>query len=180
MSLFFGKISRRHDLYLFYLYLPGLPLHFHAGPGQLIKSLPVYLQRRIHGRYLHLLSLKGKNRPLDLLHRYLLPFIAAVRKHTPPDILCVRSNAQCHLRHIFLAPVSQHIAEFCGISETYRQHALRIRIQGSRMPDLFLAADPSEFRHHIIGGKIFLLFYNQYSVKHRLPPAVLPYVPTDY
>ena len=84
------------------------------------------------------------------------------------DIVVVSGpvTSQTKDRLVGLSFVSQHSAEFCTSSQTYRQHSLGLGIQGPCMTDLLLFQDSPQLCHHVMGSITLFLIYIQNPIDH--------------
>src|SRR5699024_10503271 len=131
-----------------------------------------YFQRRIHRRYLVILSEEAEDTCFYFL--FFQPLCAAFREHYAGGVLCICGPSEQQNRLISLIPVREHITDPGGSAQTNGKHALRIRIQRARVSDLLLSRDPPQTCHHVMGSISFFFINIQYPVDHSstCAPAV--------
>ena len=86
------------------------------------------------------------------------------RLHHTRSVLGIRLLSQEQHRTVGLGFTRQHITQSGSLAQADRKHALRCRVQGPGVTDLFHAQDAPQLRYHIVGGKAFFLVYIDDSV----------------
>ena len=142
------------------------PLYLFSGSRQLVELLSVDLERRIHRRYLHIRTNKALRRPADC--RFCQLFRRFLRKNRSCHILRIGFGSQQKNCLIRLPLIRQKVAQLRALPQTYREYALRCRIERTRMTDLFLSQNAPELRHHIVGRKPRFFINVYHTVKHKI------------
>ena len=100
-------------------------------------------------------------------------FFKKIATNRSCQILRVRLHAKTHDSEICFFLIGQQFTHFGRLSQTNRQYPGRIRIQRSRMPNLFLVQNATKFCYYIVGCITFFFIYIDNSV-HASASVIFP------
>ena len=136
----------------------GLALHGLALAGQLVKGLAAHLDRRVHGRHLHLLAHELRQHGLQ----FPLPCRDGGRfQHRAGDVAGIGALAQPQHGAVSLVMIQLQVHGLAGTAAEHRQHAGGHGVQRAAVAQLAGAQHAAQLCHHIKTGPVHGLVHDQ-------------------
>ena len=140
-----------------------LAFHGHALTRQLIQRLTVDLDRRVHGRHLHLRA--------DKLRQHSQQFLLSggdggSLQHRAGAIAGIGTCAQTQGGAVGLVVVQLQIHRLAGTAAEHRQNAGGHGVQCTAVPQLAGAQHAAQLCNHIKAGPVHGLVYDQDALHH--------------